>query len=114
MRISDGVQTCALPISHLAGKSFMITPFDGFVMVGGELAMKFGIIKGLILGATLAAAPFAWAQDKVVNVYNWAEYTAPDPISGFEQATGIKVPYDVYARNDHLPAKHIPAKTETR
>src|SRR3546814_9286379 len=89
----------------------MITPFDGFVMVGGELAMKFGIIKGLILGATLAAAPFAWAQDKVVNVYTWAESTAPDTISGFEQATGIKVRYDVYDSNDTLQAKLLTGKS---
>ncbi|HEY9573269.1 MAG TPA: polyamine ABC transporter substrate-binding protein [Pusillimonas sp.] len=73
--------------------------------------MKFGIIKGLILGATLAAAPFAWAQDKVVNVYNWAEYTAPDTISGFEQATGIKVRYDVYDSNDTLQAKLLTGKS---
>ena len=50
------------------------------------------------LGAMLAAAATsaAVAQNKVVNVYNWAEYTAPDTIPGFEKETGIKVRYDVY------------------
>ncbi len=68
--------------------------------------MDVGKAKQLLLGAVLLAATLpAWAQDKVVNVYNWAEYTAPDTISGFEQATGIKVRYDVYDSNETLQAK---------
>ncbi|QDQ87356.1 polyamine ABC transporter substrate-binding protein [Alcaligenaceae bacterium SJ-26] len=55
--------------------------------------------------ALLAAAGLAQAQQQVVNVYNWAEYTAPDTISGFEKATGIKARYDVYDSNDTLQAK---------
>jgi len=58
---------------------------------------------------TLAAlALWAWmapAAAQVVNVYNWAEYTAPDTLSGFEKATGIKVNYDVFDSNDTLQAK---------
>lgn len=58
---------------------------------------------------TLAAlAVLGWsapATAQVVNVYNWAEYTAPDTLSGFEKATGIKVRYDVYDSNDTLQAK---------
>jgi putrescine transport system substrate-binding protein len=57
-------------------------------------------------GLALAAlASGAQAQQKVVNVYNWAEYTAPDTLSGFEKTTGIKVRYDVYDSNDTLQAK---------
>lgn len=51
------------------------------------------------------------AQNKVVNVYNWAEYTAPDTISGFEKSTGIKVRYDVYDSNDTLQAKLLTGKS---
>jgi len=58
---------------------------------------------GVALAATAASG--AWAQDKVVNVYNWAEYTAPDTISGFEKTSGVKTRYDVYDSNDTLQAK---------
>jgi putrescine transport system substrate-binding protein len=34
--------------------------------------------------------------EKVVNVYNWAEYIAPDTIEKFEAEYGIKVNYDIY------------------
>ena len=65
------------------------------------------------LGAMLvaAAATPAVAQNKVVNVYNWAEYTAPDTIPGFEKETGIKVRYDVYDSNDTLQAKLLAGKS---
>ncbi|AIL32788.1 polyamine ABC transporter substrate-binding protein [Basilea psittacipulmonis] len=45
------------------------------------------------------------AEDNVVNVYNWAEYTAPDTLPGFERETGIKISYDTYDSNDILQAK---------
>lgn len=65
------------------------------------------------LGAVLVAAATsaAVAQNKVVNVYNWAEYTAPDTIPGFEKETGIKVRYDVYDSNDALQAKLLAGKS---
>ncbi len=65
------------------------------------------------LGAMLvtAASSAAVAQNKVVNVYNWAEYTAPDTIPGFEKETGIKVRYDVYDSNDTLQAKLLAGKS---
>jgi len=65
-----------------------------------------------VLGLGLAvAAAASWAQNRVVNVYNWAEYTAPDTIPGFERATGIKVRYDVYDSNDTLQAKLLTGKS---
>ncbi len=36
-------------------------------------------------------------SERVVNVYNWADYIAPDTIAKFETETGIKVNYDTYA-----------------
>ncbi|MCC2596403.1 polyamine ABC transporter substrate-binding protein [Pusillimonas sp. MFBS29] len=68
--------------------------------------------KTWLLGAALAAtmAP-ALSQERVVNVYNWAEYTAPDTISGFESTTGIKARYDVYDSNDVLQAKLLTGKS---
>lgn len=48
----------------------------------------------------------AHADDqKVVNVYNWSDYIAPDTVKKFEAETGIKVHYDVYDGNETLEAK---------
>jgi putrescine transport system substrate-binding protein len=65
------------------------------------------ILLRTVLGSLAAVvATQAHAQDnKVVNVYNWAEYTADDTLPGFERETGIKVRYDVYDSNDILQAK---------
>ena len=38
----------------------------------------------------------AASDENVVNVYNWAEYIAPDTIEKFEAEYGIKVNYDLY------------------
>ncbi len=74
--------------------------------------MNLSAARHLILGTalTFAMSPL-WAQNKVVNVYNWAEYTAPDTISGFEKTTGIKARYDVYDSNDTLQAKLLTGKS---
>ncbi len=53
---------------------------------------------------SLLAVP-AFAQDKVVHVYNWSDYIAEDTVKKFEAATGIKVVYDVYDSNETLEAK---------
>lgn len=48
-----------------------------------------------------AAAP----EEKVLNIFNWSDYIAPDTIANFEKATGIKVNYDVFDSNEVLEAK---------
>lgn len=66
----------------------------------------------LIISSAIVACLSSTAMaDSVVNVYNWAEYTAPDTISGFEQETGIKARYDVYDSNDTLQAKLLTGKS---
>jgi len=54
--------------------------------------------------AALVALP-ALAQDNVLHVYNWSDYIAEDTVAKFEEATGIKVVYDVYDSNEVLEAK---------
>jgi putrescine transport system substrate-binding protein len=56
-----------------------------------------------------AAAPAA--EEKVLNVYNWSDYIAPDTIAKFEAATGIKVNYDVYDGNEVLEAKLLAGRS---
>ena len=43
--------------------------------------------------------------EKVLNVYSWADYIAPDTVSNFEKETGIKVHYDVFDNNEILETK---------
>ncbi|VFR40057.1 Putrescine ABC transporter putrescine-binding protein PotF (TC 3.A.1.11.2) [plant metagenome] len=70
-------------------------------------------VSGLVAALmALSVSAAAQAQDnKTVNVYNWAEYTAPDTLPGFEKETGIKVRYDVYDSNDTLQAKLLTGKS---
>jgi putrescine transport system substrate-binding protein len=64
-----------------------------------------------LLSSSLGLMGVGYAQNKTLNVYNWAEYTAPDTIPGFERETGIKVQYDTYDSNDTLQAKLLTGKS---
>lgn len=55
--------------------------------------------------ASLACAAARAADGNVLNIYNWAEYFAPDTIADFEKETGIKVRLDVYDSNEALQTK---------
>ncbi len=62
--------------------------------------------------ATLTFGPNALAdEEKVVNIYNWADYIAPDTIKNFEKETGIKVRYDNFDSNEVLHAKLVAGRT---
>ena len=47
-------------------------------------------------------APAPTAEEKVLNVYNWADYVGETTIADFESKTGIKVNYDVYDSSEVL------------
>jgi putrescine transport system substrate-binding protein len=51
------------------------------------------------------------ADDKVLHVYNWSDYIAPDTIANFEKESGIKVVYDVFDSNETLEAKLLAGKS---
>jgi putrescine transport system substrate-binding protein len=53
-----------------------------------------------------AATPAA--EEKVLNLYIWNDYLAPDTISNFEKETGIKVSVSNYGSNEELEAKLAP------
>ncbi len=44
-------------------------------------------------------------NEKIVNVYNWADYIAPDTIEKFEAEYGIKVNYDIYDSSQVVDVK---------
>jgi putrescine transport system substrate-binding protein len=58
-----------------------------------------------------AIAGAAVSEEKVLNIYNWSDYLAPDTIPNFEKETGIKVRYDIFDSNEILHAKLIARKT---
>ena len=72
-------------------------------------------LRTLAASAALAAAAFAAAaqntEPKVLNIYNWSDYIAPDTLANFEKETGIKVHYDNYDNNEILHAKLVAGKT---
>jgi putrescine transport system substrate-binding protein len=47
----------------------------------------------------------AASEEKVVNIYNWADYIGKDTLAQFERETGIKVVYDTYDADETLEAK---------
>ena len=60
-----------------------------------------------LLALTLAGSVAGMAQaadNKVLHVYNWSDYIAPDTLEKFTKETGIKVVYDVYDSNEVLEA----------
>jgi len=63
-------------------------------------------------GAGTGAATGAdGAEEKVLNVYNWSDYVAPDTVSNFEKEYGIKVHYDVFDSNAVLQTKLLAGQT---
>lgn len=44
-------------------------------------------------------------EKKVLNIYSWADYYAPEIIADFEKKNNCKVTYDVYSNNEELLAK---------
>ncbi len=50
-------------------------------------------------------------EERVLHVYNWADYIGADTIAEFERATGIEVVYDVYDSNQLLESKLLAGDT---
>ena len=73
------------------------------------LLVAVGCSKNAEEGAVVVAATDT--DDKVVNVYNWADYIEPSLIEKFTAETGIKVNYDVYDSNELLETKLMAGST---
>ncbi|MFB0962791.1 MAG: extracellular solute-binding protein, partial [Pseudomonas sp.] len=61
----------------------------------------------MLLAAAVGMAVVAsvQAEERVLKVYHWSDYVAPNTISNFEKQSGIKVVFDVYDSNEVLEAK---------
>src|ERR1700681_4718927 len=60
-------------------------------------------------GNSSAATPYD--SEKILNVYSWIDYIAPDTVPNFEKETGIKVRYDTYDNNEVLETKLLTGHT---
>src|SRR5882724_12359268 len=71
------------------------------------------LLSAAAVAAMIAAVPSPGgaAEEKLVNIYNWSDYIAPDTVQKFEAETGIKVNYDVYDSNEVLEAKLLAGKS---
>lgn len=63
-----------------------------------------------LMGIALAT-PLEAAEKKVLNIFNWSDYVAPNTIADFEKETGIKVNYDVFDSNEILEAKLLAGRS---
>lgn len=61
--------------------------------------------------APAQAGASASSEEKVLNVYSWLDYIAPDTVANFEKETGIKVRYDMYDNNEVLETKLLTGHT---
>ena len=73
----------------------------------------FGVFALLLAAVTLASSPSAeaWEEEKVLRIYNWSDYIAPEIIVNFERETGIRITYDIYDSNEVLDGKVMHGNT---
>src|SRR3978361_446385 len=64
----------------------------------------------IALLGVLIALP-AYAQERVVNFYNWSNYVAPGVLEDFTKETGIKVVYDTFDANETLETRLLAGKS---
>jgi len=69
-----------------------------------------GLLAAILVTAGLATTASA-DEEKILNIYNWSDYIAPDTIANFEKETGIKVRYDNFDSNETLHAKLVAGRT---
>ncbi len=72
---------------------------------GAHIATLCAVAALGIAGCSGPADP--GAHERVVSVYNWADYIGKTTVADFEQATGIKVDYDTFDSDQTLEAKML-------
>lgn len=50
-------------------------------------------------------------EERVLHVYNWADYIGPDTLKDFEARTGVKVIYDVYDSSEVMQTKLLTGRS---
>lgn len=74
--------------------------------------MAWKICKSVLLTAALCVLPAStFAEEAVLNIYNWADYIGETTIADFEREYGIKINYDVYDAAATVDAKLLAGKS---
>ena len=82
------------------------TEEPAFYLLPIVLVMALTLVTALMLASCSTDRAAATASgEKVVNVYNWADYIAPDTLQKFEAEYGIKVNYDIYDSSEVVDVK---------
>ncbi len=63
------------------------------------------MIRTLLFGVLWLVSVTVFAQENVVNVYNWSNYMPSEVLKEFTRETGIKVNYATYDSNETMYAK---------
>lgn len=79
--------------------------------VGYKRALLAGVAVACIVGCSAEATTSGSAAAKVVNVYSWSDYIAPDVLTRFEAETGIEVNYDTYDSSYLVDTKLLAGRT---
>jgi putrescine transport system substrate-binding protein len=72
---------------------------------GGVMLLACGLLSACGSDSHGIAGGDGAAEEKLLYVYNWADYIGKNTVADFERATGIKVVYDVYDSDETLEAK---------
>lgn len=75
------------------------------VRCGGVLLLASGLLSACGPDSRASAGGKGAPEEKLLYVYNWADYIGKNTVADFERATGIKVVYDVYDSDETLEAK---------
>jgi putrescine transport system substrate-binding protein len=62
--------------------------------------------------ADRSAASNPYDGEKILNIYSWMDYIAPETVANFEKETGIKVRYATYDNNEVLETKLLTGHTD--
>jgi len=62
-------------------------------------------MKAVLLPLLTLLSLSAQAEEKVLNLYSWADYVGPEALKAFERDTGIRVHYDTFDSADVLESK---------
>ncbi len=68
-------------------------------------------VSALFVVMFLASPAIVAEEEKVLNVYNWADYIGHDTLADFEAEYGIKVNYDVFDATAVVEARLLAGKT---
>jgi putrescine transport system substrate-binding protein len=74
------------------------------------------VLSAVLLTVPLSSAPL-WAteaklpEERVLNIYNWVDYIAPETLIAFEQEFGIRVNYDNFDATPVVEAKLLAGST---